>query len=228
MTIAAPVTDLDRRFSSPGAKALPWKEAVRQLREAEVLWLSTVTPEGRPHVAPLIAIWLDGALYFSTGEEERKARNLRANRHVTIATGTNDLTDGLDIVVEGEAAVVSGAAGCAASRRRTSRSTGKVAPARPRRRAHLRGDPGQGVRVRPEGRSHRPSDGGGRALQPDPLSLPGQTDGAQRVDDGRGLDGREEAGVFLAGPAEPRPRWSRRTSRPRANPQRLSPLVEFG
>jgi nitroimidazol reductase NimA-like FMN-containing flavoprotein (pyridoxamine 5'-phosphate oxidase superfamily) len=110
MTLEAPLTDLDSRFSSPGAEALPWSEAVQRLQEAEVLWLSTVTPERRPHVAPLIAVLLGGALYFSTGEDERKAKNLRTNTHVTIATGSDALTEGLDIVVEGEAAVVSGAA----------------------------------------------------------------------------------------------------------------------
>ena len=110
MTLEAPLTDLDSRFSSPGAKPLAWSDAVQRLQEAEVLWLSTVTPEGRPHVAPLIAVWLGGALYFSTGEDERKAKNLRTNTAVTIAAGSNALTEGLGIVVEGEAAVVSGAA----------------------------------------------------------------------------------------------------------------------
>lgn len=110
MARAAPITDLDPRFSSPGAEALPWTEGIRQLRNAEVLWISTVTPEGRPHVVPLIAVWLDDALYFSTSVDERKAKNLRSNRHVTIATGTGVLTEGLDIVVEGEATVVRDAA----------------------------------------------------------------------------------------------------------------------
>ena len=107
MSIVAPTTDLDPRFSSPGATALPWTEAVRRLREAEVLWLSTVRPEGRPNVAPLIAVWLDGALYFSTGEDEQKARNVARNPQVTVTTGQNALTEGLDIVLEGEATVVS-------------------------------------------------------------------------------------------------------------------------
>jgi len=106
MALAAPITDLDPRFSSPGAKALPWSKARRQLQEAEVLWLSTVTPEGRPHVVPLIAVWLDDAIYFSTSVGERKEKNLRSNTHVTIATGNNALTEGLDIIVEGEATVV--------------------------------------------------------------------------------------------------------------------------
>lgn len=106
MALKAPLTDLDPRFSSPGVTALPWRDAQRRLKEAEVLWLSTVTPEGRPHVVPLIAVWLDGALFFSTGEDERKAKNLRTNTHVTITTGSNVLTEGIDIVVEGEAVVV--------------------------------------------------------------------------------------------------------------------------
>ena len=110
MALAAPITDLDPRFSSPGARAVPWSKARRQLREAEVLWLSTVTPEGRPHVVPLIAVWIDDALYFSTGEDERKAKNLRSNTHVTIAAGPDALTEALDIVLEGEATVVSDAA----------------------------------------------------------------------------------------------------------------------
>jgi len=107
MTLRAPITDLDSNFSSPGATALPWVDAEQHLQKAEVFWLSTVRPEGRPHVVPLIAVWLDGALYFITGEEERKAKNLAKNPQVTITTGCNALSEGLDLVVEGEAVVVS-------------------------------------------------------------------------------------------------------------------------
>jgi nitroimidazol reductase NimA-like FMN-containing flavoprotein (pyridoxamine 5'-phosphate oxidase superfamily) len=110
MTLEAPVTDLDSQFSSPGAVALQWKEAEQQLQKAGVYWLSTVGPEGRPHVAPLFAVWLDGALYFSTGEAERKAKNLAENPQVAITTGRNALNEGLDLVVQGEAVVVGDAA----------------------------------------------------------------------------------------------------------------------
>jgi nitroimidazol reductase NimA-like FMN-containing flavoprotein (pyridoxamine 5'-phosphate oxidase superfamily) len=103
MASRAPVADLDRRFSSPRARASSWRNAEQQLREAGVWWLSTVTPEARPHVVPLIAVWLDGALYFATGEDERKAKNLAQNPHVSVTTGSNDLSHGFDVVVEGEA-----------------------------------------------------------------------------------------------------------------------------
>ncbi|GAA1030586.1 pyridoxamine 5'-phosphate oxidase family protein [Virgisporangium ochraceum] len=92
-------------FSSAGATPIPWPQARAGLRDTPVYWLSTVRPDARPHVTPLLGIWLDGALYFSTGPAERKARNLARNPHCVLTAGTNQL-DGLDIVVEGAAVMV--------------------------------------------------------------------------------------------------------------------------
>jgi hypothetical protein len=69
-------------------------------------WLSTVRPDGRPHVTPLLGIWTGGALYFCTGTDERKAKNLMLNPRCTLTTGRNTLEDGIDIVVEGDATTV--------------------------------------------------------------------------------------------------------------------------
>jgi nitroimidazol reductase NimA-like FMN-containing flavoprotein (pyridoxamine 5'-phosphate oxidase superfamily) len=106
MTDREPVTELDDRFSDQGASATEWAQGRRGLEEAELYWLTTVRPDGRPHVTPLIAVWLDGALYFATGPEERKAKNLARNPHVVITTGCNALNEGLDLVVEGDAVQV--------------------------------------------------------------------------------------------------------------------------
>jgi nitroimidazol reductase NimA-like FMN-containing flavoprotein (pyridoxamine 5'-phosphate oxidase superfamily) len=107
MPLESPRTELDSRFSTPDAAALPWKDAEHRLLNAGVFWISTVRPAGRPHVVPLIAVWLDGALYFATGEDEQKATNLATNSRVSITTGGNSFSPGLDIVVEGEATIVS-------------------------------------------------------------------------------------------------------------------------
>ena len=107
MTLESPRTELDSRFSTPDAAALPWKDAEQRLLNAGVFWISTVRPAGRPHVVPLIAVWLDGALYFATGEDEQKATNLATNSRVSITTGGNSFSPGLDIVIEGEATIVS-------------------------------------------------------------------------------------------------------------------------
>ncbi|MBY8840434.1 pyridoxamine 5'-phosphate oxidase family protein [Streptomyces sp. SP2-10] len=106
-----PTTELDARYSSalnprPGAAdvtATAWAEAQRQLEAAEIFWVSTVRPDGRVHVTPVIAAWRDGVLYFSTGPDEQKARNLAHDAHCALTTGRNSLTEGLDLVVEGKA-----------------------------------------------------------------------------------------------------------------------------
>jgi Pyridoxamine 5'-phosphate oxidase len=104
MTHQEPTTMLNPRFSSPGATATPWAEAAEHLEKAELFWLSTVRPDGRPHVTPLLALWLDGALYFSTGADERKTKNIAHNMHCSLITGRNSLNEeGLDLVVEGDA-----------------------------------------------------------------------------------------------------------------------------
>jgi general stress protein 26 len=98
-----PATTLDERFSDAGAAPTSWDEAQRTLEAAELYWITTVRADGRPHMSPLVAVWLDGALYFSTGAAEQKAVNLRANPHVILTTGCNQWDRGLDVVFEGEA-----------------------------------------------------------------------------------------------------------------------------
>jgi len=98
-----PVTKIDPRFSDPDAVTTEWDETRRALKTAEIFWITTVRADGRPHVTPLVAVWLDGAIHFCTGATEQKAMNLRGNRHVILTTGCNHWDEGLDIVVEGDA-----------------------------------------------------------------------------------------------------------------------------
>src|SRR6185312_1479946 len=95
--------ELDERFSDPEASPVPWADTERALGAAQLYWISTVRADGRPHVTPLVAVWLDGAIHFSTGPTEQKVVNLRGNPHVILTTGCNDWDKGLDIVVEGDA-----------------------------------------------------------------------------------------------------------------------------
>jgi len=55
-----PVAELDARFSSENATPTEWAEARGHLANAEVYWLSTVRPDGRPHVRPVLSVWLGG------------------------------------------------------------------------------------------------------------------------------------------------------------------------
>jgi general stress protein 26 len=103
MSMNEPMTTIDTRFSAPGAEATPWDETRRALETAELFWITTVRADGRPSVSPLVAVWQDGAIHFSTGATEQKALNLRNNAHVILTTGCNQWDGGLDVVVEGDA-----------------------------------------------------------------------------------------------------------------------------
>jgi Pyridoxamine 5'-phosphate oxidase len=62
--MTTPRTELDTRFSGPGAQPTSWKDTLEAIEQAEIFWISTVRADGRPHVTPLVAVWLDGALHF--------------------------------------------------------------------------------------------------------------------------------------------------------------------
>lgn len=104
--MSTPVTEVDPRFSDPRSAASEWSETLRIISAAELFWISTVRADGRPHVTPVVAVWLDGALHFTTGPQEQKALNLTANPHVALTTGCNGFTGGVDVVLEGYAARV--------------------------------------------------------------------------------------------------------------------------
>jgi nitroimidazol reductase NimA-like FMN-containing flavoprotein (pyridoxamine 5'-phosphate oxidase superfamily) len=80
-----------------------WAEARERLADADTYWLATVRSDGLPHLVPLLAVWVGGALHFVAGPTSRKARNLAHDAHCVIAASR----DALDLVVEGTVAKVS-------------------------------------------------------------------------------------------------------------------------
>jgi hypothetical protein len=97
----------DRKQSllGDGEKTTPWSVARKRIanrEEGQANWLATVRPDGRPHLMPLIAVWIDGAFHFLAGEGTRKARNLAADGRCVIGMSSFELPS-IDIVVEGHA-----------------------------------------------------------------------------------------------------------------------------
>jgi general stress protein 26 len=101
--VSEPTTKLDRRYSNDDSVATSWAVTRAQLEAAELCWLVTLRPDGRPHATPLVTVWVDDAMHFTTGESEQKAVNLRANDSVLLQTGRLDWQSGIDIVLEGRA-----------------------------------------------------------------------------------------------------------------------------
>jgi len=82
-----------------------WEVARERLANPEnqrTNWLATVRPDGRPHLMPVIAFWIDGSFHFIAGQGTRKGRNLLADSHCVIGTGSWELPS-LDVIVEGRA-----------------------------------------------------------------------------------------------------------------------------
>ena len=109
MPIREPIetTNLDRIY---GAPTVPWSLPLGLLeggafKSAPSVFLATVRPDGRPHAAGIGAAWHDGDLYFQTGPQTQKARNVAANPACTIATSLPDI----DLVFEGDAQQVTDA-----------------------------------------------------------------------------------------------------------------------
>src|SRR2546421_1854808 len=96
-----------------GSKPIPWSRALKELEaastkpsgEADVhktYWLATTRPDGRPHIAGVGALWVDGRFYFTSGPGTRKSRNLAANPSCALSSEL----PAPDLVVEGRRAKV--------------------------------------------------------------------------------------------------------------------------
>lgn len=105
MPTAIPTAELlfreedETTMSTDEATVKPWSQARACLESAPKFWLSTVRPDGRPHVMPVVLVWVDDAPCFATRPTSRKARNLARNAHCVLTVASEDL----DLVVEGTA-----------------------------------------------------------------------------------------------------------------------------
>ena len=87
-----------------GDQPLPWSSVADRLAvttsgQDVFTVLGTTTPDGRPHAAPVGAMWIDGAWYVVTGPGTRKGRNLAHNAACTLTARL----EGIDVVFEGQA-----------------------------------------------------------------------------------------------------------------------------
>ena len=100
----------ETNISGYGADVIPWsvvREAISAKQEMDVpYYLGTVRADGRPHVAGIGPIWIDGDFYIVSGTDTQKSKNLMANPACTLAARL----PGLDVTIEGRAKRVDDAA----------------------------------------------------------------------------------------------------------------------
>ncbi|MFN8484321.1 MAG: TIGR03667 family PPOX class F420-dependent oxidoreductase [Anaerolineae bacterium] len=77
----------------------------RRLYAEPVIWLSSVRPDGRPHLVPVWFLWDGNAITIFSQPNNQKIRNLRANAHVALALEAAN--EGEDVaILEGTAELV--------------------------------------------------------------------------------------------------------------------------
>lgn len=86
-------------FQAGNARVTSWSDARERLAQGRTYWLATGRADGRPHVMPVLAVWLDEMLYFVAAKSSRKARNLARSALCVVTVNA----EGLDIVIEGGA-----------------------------------------------------------------------------------------------------------------------------
>jgi nitroimidazol reductase NimA-like FMN-containing flavoprotein (pyridoxamine 5'-phosphate oxidase superfamily) len=85
---------------------LSWADVRTRVAEAEDFLLATTDPDGRPHVVPVLGVWLERTFCFVTFQQSRKARNLVRNNGCAVTVPGRDV----DLVLEGAAHPVRNAA----------------------------------------------------------------------------------------------------------------------
>jgi uncharacterized pyridoxamine 5'-phosphate oxidase family protein len=83
-----------------GAEQLPWSWAEEQLTTSRNYWICTTRPDGRPQAMPVWAVWLYGAVWFSSGRTTRRVRNIARNPEVVVHLESGDEVVILDGRVE--------------------------------------------------------------------------------------------------------------------------------
>jgi len=82
---------------------------VAQLMERErVCRVATVNGQGVPHLVPVCHVVTDGRVYFGSGDDARKVKNLEANSHiaVTVDLYSDDWAHLKGVMVQGTANLI--------------------------------------------------------------------------------------------------------------------------
>jgi Pyridoxamine 5'-phosphate oxidase len=101
-TMTEPIST--RNLDRYGSAEIPWGRPrdllAKDTPEADLtFFVATVRADGRPHSAGVGAIWVDDAVYFTSGPDTLKSRNLAVNPACSVGVRLR----GIDLVLEGEA-----------------------------------------------------------------------------------------------------------------------------
>jgi len=79
------------------ASYVDWSWVAAQLTDSKNYWLCSVRPDGRPHVIPRWAVYVDGRIYYDGSPQTRHAQNIELNSQVAVHLESGDQV----IILEG-------------------------------------------------------------------------------------------------------------------------------
>jgi hypothetical protein len=102
---------ISKNLDGYGTPPIEW-ERVRDVLTSEITqgpdaggpnrhtaWLTTINPDGSPHLTPVGFAQLGGVWYFTSGHGTRKSRNIAADARCVVSVATHPF----DLVIEGSA-----------------------------------------------------------------------------------------------------------------------------
>jgi hypothetical protein len=105
------MTITERNLDGYGAPPIEWAR-VRSVMNSQLtqapgtggpqrhtMWLTTINPDGSPHVTAVGVVAHSGRWYFTSGQATRKSRNLGRDPRCAVSVATNPF----DLVIEGVA-----------------------------------------------------------------------------------------------------------------------------
>jgi hypothetical protein len=72
------------------ASYVDWSWVAAQLTDSKNYWLCSARPDGRPHVVPRWAVYVDESIYYDGSPETRHAQNIVANPHISVHLESGD------------------------------------------------------------------------------------------------------------------------------------------
>jgi nitroimidazol reductase NimA-like FMN-containing flavoprotein (pyridoxamine 5'-phosphate oxidase superfamily) len=82
------------------AGMLEWAWVDERMAKSRNYWIGSTRPDGKPHVAPVWGVWVEGTLYFGSHRKARKSRNFDYNPQVVVHLESGDETVIIEGVVE--------------------------------------------------------------------------------------------------------------------------------
>ena len=81
---------LPKGYADNPVSYVDWEWVAEQMTESKNYWLSSVRPDGRPHVVPRWGVFIENKFWYDGSPETRHAQNIMENPNVSLHLESGD------------------------------------------------------------------------------------------------------------------------------------------